>query len=58
MTGKKWEYWAWKDSDGNYHHIYPGRLLVEMCSPDGFERAVKDGEGKIVKVHIEEEPDE
>lgn len=46
-------YWAWyNNEEGAYRHIYPRRSLVEMCSPDGFKKATKNGEGKIVEVEI------
>ena len=47
-------YWAWYDEEGNYRYIYPKRFLVEMCSPDGFKKAIEQGKGKIIKVSIKE----
>lgn len=45
--------WAWYDiKRDKYCHIYPRRMLVEMCSPDGFKSAEKRGEGKVVKVTV------
>lgn len=49
------KYWAWlNNKTGTYCHIYPRRFLVEMCSPDGFKKAEARGEGRIVRVNIEE----
>ena len=49
-------YWAWKDyEDGDsYRHIYRAKLVVEMCSPDGFKEAEKEKRGKIVEVEVKE----
>ncbi len=48
------KYWAWKDKTGAYWHIYNRKFVVEMCSPDGFKAVTERGEGKIVKVIMEE----
>jgi len=48
------EYYAWKTKEGVYRNIYTGRILVEMCSPDGYKKATERGDGKIVKVEIKE----
>jgi len=51
----KTRYWAWYDNTKNiFHHIYPKKVCVELCSPDGFTRAIKRKEGKIVEVEIVE----
>jgi len=48
-------YWAWFDNKtGAYCYVYDRRFLVEMCSPDGFKEAEARGEGRIVRVNIEE----
>jgi hypothetical protein len=55
-------YWAWWDngtgmfsSQGErFTHVYPKRFLVEICSPDGFKKAIERGEGNIVQVKVEE----
>ena len=47
--------WAWWDKKQNrFCHVYGRQFLVEMCSPDGFKSAMKDGEGKIMEVTITE----
>lgn len=48
-------YWAWYDfKSKDYRYIYPRRILVEMCSPDGFKTAEQRGEGKIVEIIVRE----
>jgi len=47
---------AWWDSKKKrFIHFYSQRSQVEMCSPDGFERKTKDGDGEIVPVVIIDE---
>ena len=49
------EYWAWRDNkDGSYRHIYQRKIIVQMCSPDGFKEAEERGKGKLVRVRIVE----
>ena len=45
--------WAWLDTTtGKFMHVYPSRLCVEMCFPDGGKHRTEAGEGKIVPVTI------
>jgi len=54
-------YWAvwhtkktlFKQQQNTFSMIYDMKMKVEMCSPDGFEREVRDGEAEIVNVMIE-----
>lgn len=39
---------------GDYQYIYKTKRQVEMCSPDGFKRAVAEGEVKIVSINVVE----
>ena len=50
MKQKMWAWYNYRDS--LFWHIYPQRFLVEMCSPDGYKSAEKNGEGKIVEVEV------
>ena len=54
----KGELWAWHDFESDmYTLIYNCKLLVEMCSPDGFKRSTELGKGKIVKLKVVEVED-
>jgi len=45
--------WAWWDAKAKtYKFVYPSRLCVIICSADGFKRATRDGEGKVVRVTV------
>jgi hypothetical protein len=45
--------WAWWDAEQQtYKFIYPQRFCVVICSPDGFERATREGKGKIMRVTV------
>jgi hypothetical protein len=45
--------WAWwQAEDNSYHFLYPDRFQVLICSPDGFKRATRQGEGKIMRVTV------
>ena len=46
------DHFAWKPKEGEFEHIYHLRELVEICSPDGFDNAIKTGQGNIVKVGV------
>ena len=47
--------WGWKDyKDRKYQFIYPEQFQVEMCFPYGTELAEERGEGKLVKIIVEE----
>lgn len=49
-------YWAWWDNEEEtFRYIYRIRAVVEMCSPDKFESAEENGEGRIVQIKIEEQ---
>ena len=48
-------YWAWKEfKSDKYFFVKDNRMLVEMCSPDFFETAIKKKKGDLVNVVIEE----
>ena len=45
--------WAWWDNQQQqFRNVYPTRFQVAMCSPDGFETAIKNGEGEIQEIVI------
>ncbi|MBC8739735.1 hypothetical protein F6X40_23770 [Paraburkholderia sp. UCT31] len=47
-------YFAWLDFDRDeLQFIYPSQMEVLIASPDGFESAVRRGEGNIVPVWIQ-----
>jgi len=47
--------WAWHDKkEDKYNYIFGSKLQVKMCSPDYFESAIKNGEGEIVEVKIQQ----
>lgn len=48
-------YWAWWNAeDGCFHHVYPKKLLVEMCFPYGTQPETERGYGELLPVSIEE----
>ncbi len=45
--------WGWWDGEkGQFRHIYPSRLCVEMCFPDGGKSCEIKELGKIMEVII------
>ena len=47
------EMWAWWSNERkDYSHIYPKRICVELCSPDGFKKDIKEGRGEIVHILV------
>lgn len=45
--------WAWYSKiRDEYMFFYTRKVIVEMCSPDGFESQIKRGEGEIVEVEV------
>jgi hypothetical protein len=54
-NGKKSDYWCWKRfEDEKYKFISHSRHLVEMASPDYFERDIRENRGKLVNLKLEE----
>lgn len=55
LEGRMQLMWAWHDFKGKrYKFIYEAKMLVEMCSPDGFKLETKRGEGRIIQVKVQE----
>jgi hypothetical protein len=49
--------WAWWDEERQrFRHVYPSKLCVEMCFPDGGKSGIAAGRGRIVQVEIRETP--
>ncbi len=49
------EYWGWKQADDNkICMIWPSFVQLQICFPYGIDAAEKHGEGKRVKLHIQE----
>ena len=47
------ESWAWLEyHDMSIHHVWPSKILTELCSSDKFRRAIKNHEGEVVQVTI------
>lgn len=46
-------YWGWWDNkDGRFHHVYPAKLLVEMCFPYGTKPEIERGNGLLIPVRV------
>jgi hypothetical protein len=50
VAGSKW---AWCRSDWTISMVYDTEDLVRMCSPDGFARDERVGNGKVRRVRVE-----
>jgi hypothetical protein len=47
-------YWCWwKNDKATMSMAWDAEVLFRMCSPDGFERAERNGEGKVIRVHVD-----
>ena len=47
------EHWCWHTfEDDRYQYLYRAPFLVEMCSPDGFKKQIKNGVGELVQVKL------
>lgn len=48
-------YWGWEDNeDGLITLIYPKEFLFNMCFPYGYENEEKKGDGRRIRVIVEE----
>ncbi len=46
-------WWSWEDfSKNEISMIYPHRYLLEMCSPDFFDRDISQGRGQMLRLQI------
>lgn len=49
------DYWAWAPSDmPGFHMIQTAEYLLNMCFPYGIKAAVKAGDGRQVRLRVEE----
>jgi hypothetical protein len=47
-------YFAWWDEEQqNFSLVFHARVLVEMCSPDGFKADEAAGRGKVLRVRVD-----
>jgi dipeptidyl aminopeptidase/acylaminoacyl peptidase len=46
-------HWCWWKRDGAVFFVHDDEHRVRICSPDGFERAERDGHGKVVRVRVD-----
>lgn len=54
-TEEECTHWAYKDLiENQFYFIYKTKMVVEICSPDGFKSDIKEGKGVIVPVIINE----
>ncbi len=50
---KKCNAWAWWDNERQeFRHVYPKRLCVQACFPDGGKNKIEQGLGEIMEVVI------
>ena len=48
------KFWGWWSNERNeFRHVYPGKVLVEICFPYGTDIMEKHGEGKLTGVDVE-----
>lgn len=50
-------YWCWEDATTKkWRMVYPAKLLLQVCFPYGLEIAEKTGQGRCIRVRVEELP--
>jgi hypothetical protein len=45
-------YYGFLRANGTLSWVYPTELQVKMCSPDFLQRAISEGEGRIVPARV------
>lgn len=52
MKSEQWAWWSYEEE--RHMFIFPTVQQVEICSPDFFKSAIAKGEGKIVRVLVQD----